>query len=505
MRVLYLEIPRFPVQRRGRELPSLSGKPFVLEAEDRGHRRVAFASAAALEAGIQPGMVLTAACALRSDLETFPYRAEEESAALGSLGEALLTLGPAYQKDGSCGLWLDASAAALCGGELGLGARVLELALAHGYRGRAAIASEPFTARAVARWGRERIAIVAAQESGSALARLPLAALDVGAGVQSLSALGLSCLGEVAALPSGALVARLGAFGLRVQRLCRGEDDSALVPTPVAEVVEESVALDWPAEAMEPLLFSLKTVIDRVCARLSGRKQAAVRLTLRLKLDPSGTREVGLTLARPTAQARLLLDLSKHRIADLTLENPVGGLSLRVDEACEDRGQQLALGQAPSGDASLEVVLSRLSTALGDKALFSAALADSHRPEAAYAAKAFRPPEAPAPMEGERRAWFEGDTEADAPPALDRPSRLFATAANLDAEVDGRGTLVAARVLGKRRKVTALSGPERLAGEWWAESAYSRDYYRVFFEGLGPAWIYRSAQDGRFYLQGMFD
>mgnify|MGYP006216214101 CR=1 FL=1 len=34
---------------------------------------------------------------------------------------------------------------------------------------------------------------------------------------------------------------------------------------------------------------------------------------------------------------------------------------------------------------------------------------------------------------------------------------------------------------------------------------YSRDYYRVHFEGLGPAWVFRDGKDGRFYLQGLFD
>jgi protein ImuB len=48
----------------------------------------------------------------------------------------------------------------------------------------------------------------------------------------------------------------------------------------------------------------------------------------------------------------------------LRVENPVAGISVRVEEHSEDRGQQLALGDTPEGDAALEVVLSRLATTL---------------------------------------------------------------------------------------------------------------------------------------------
>ena len=53
--------------------------------------------------------------------------------------------------------------------------------------------------------------------------------------------------------------------------------------------------------------------------------------------------------------------------------------------------------------------------------------------------------------------------------------------------------------------MVALTGPERLCGEWWAPEPYSRDYYRLHLEGLGPLWVFRDASDGRFYLQGFFD
>ncbi|HLK99787.1 MAG TPA: DNA polymerase Y family protein [Myxococcaceae bacterium] len=503
MRWGYLHFSRFPAQRKVIEVPALSGLPFVLEEESRGQRRVAFASSSALKAGARPGMTLTAATALEPSLKHFPYKAEDEARALTSLGEALMCVAPGFQLAAPEGMWFDASAAHLFGGEEGLCLRALEVCSGHGYRGRAVVASELFTARALARHGTRPVLVVPEGQSARALGPLPLAALE-GPEREPFLALGLRTLGEVAALPSGAVTVRGGVGGLRAHTLCRGADDTPFVAEVLDEVLEERMALDWPAESFEPLQFALKTLLDRLCARLAGRKLAAVRLRFLLKLDPTGQVELPLTLARPAARAKLLLDLARHQLENLRLENPVASLAVRVDEHSEDRGQQLALGDSPEGDAALEVVLSRLATTLGEDSLFSASLEAVHRPEQAYVAKAFHPPASPRGMAGELLPQAEVELPVDEA-MRERPARLLEQPATLDAEVAESGELLAAWLLGKRRRVMSLAGPERLSGEWWAADPYSRDYYRVHFEGLGPAWVFRDAKDGRFYLQGLFD
>jgi protein ImuB len=503
MRLGYLHFSRFPAQRKVIEMPSLAGKPFALEEEDRGQRRVAFASSSALKAGIRSGMTLTAATALEPSLQHFPYRAEDEVRALMSLGEALMCVAPGFQLSDPDGMWFDASAAHLFGGEEGLCLRALEVCSGHGYRGRAVVASELFTARALAHQGSRPVLVVPEGGSARALAPLPLSALE-GREREAFAALGMSTLGEVAKLPAGAVAARGGAAALRAHTLCGGGDDTPFLAAVLEEVLEERMTLEWPAESFEPLQFALKTVLDRLCARLAGRRRAAVRLNFLLKLDPTGNMELPLTLARPTARAKLLLDLARHQLSDLRVENPVAAIAVRVEEHNEDRGQQLALGDTPEGDAALEVVMSRLVTTLGEETLFSASLEAVHRPEQAYAARAFRPPSSTRGMAGELLP--EAEVEVPVDEALkERPSRLLEHPATLDAEVTESGELLAAWLLGKRRRVVAMAGPERLGGEWWAQSPFSRDYYRVHFEGLGPAWVFRDAQDGRFYLQGLFD
>lgn len=504
MRLAYLHLPRFPLQRRVLEAPQLAHRPLVLWVEERGAQRVVFASAAAFKAGVRPGMTVASATALVPALEKLCHTPQDEARALLSLGESLLPLAPGFEVHAPTGLWLDASASSLSRGEGPWAFAVRAAAAERGYVGRVAVASERFTALALARFAQG--GHIAPPRAAELLAPLPLDALEVPGqlgegGAAPFRSLGLSTLGEVAALPAGAVVARYGSLGLYAQRLARGEDDTRFTADPLPEALQESVPMEWAAESLEPLLFAVKAAVDRLCARLSGRKLAAVKLLLHLELDPAGHAQLPLLLARPSAESKKLLELFRHRLQELSLPRPVTGLKLEVVDACDDPGRQLVLGDGPSGDADLELVLSKLQSALGEDALFAASLAERHRPEAGWEKSGFHPPV--------DRSHFEGNRRPELPPipaALkERPSRLLQRPVPLEVQLSDGGGLLQARVLGRNRKVTQVFGPERLCGDWWGPSAYSRDYYRVQFEGVGALWVFRDGKDGRFYLQGLFD
>lgn len=536
MRLGYLFLPRFPVQRRVLEQPSLAGRPLVLHADEKGSQRVRFASGAALKRGVRPGMTVASAMALEPSLVRFPFDSEAEAKALLTLGETLLPLSPGFQRDTPEGLWLDASAAPLTGTEARWAERVLSACRTLGLRGRCIVGSERFSTQALGRWtmdksGGSAVSVVPPR-GGPQVAKLPLIALEEGwlgeDAAAPFRALGLSSLGELAGLSSGALVGRFGAMGLQAARLSRGEDDSRFLPDELPEVLEEQVNLDWPAEALEPVLFALKTLVDRLCGRLQGRQRAAVRLTVTVGLEGGTPLTVPLVLARASAESRLLVELVRHRLTDLTVPQPITTLHLRVDEASADPGRQLVLGDAPSGEVELEVVMSRLQSALGEEALFSAAPLATHRPEEAWTRTAPLPaPSAPKenrkeinlPLPGEgrgegkppsgkwprRKAKKEQHGTISLPTLESRPPRLFKEPARLHTEVSTEGALVTVTLAGRRRKVESLTGPERLVGSWWSPDPFSRDYYRLQLEGVGQLWVFRDGNDGAFYAQGVFD
>ena len=423
MRLAYLHLPRFPVQRRVLEQPSLSGRPLVLHADEKGSQRVRFASGSALKRGLRPGMTVASAMALDPSVVRLRYEPEAEAKALASLGETLLPLAPGFQRDAPEGLWLDASGAHLSGSEARWVERLLGACRALGLRGRCVVGAERFSTQALGRWTQESVQVVP-ERGGPLLAGLPLRALEEGWLGHDASApfrtLGLSTLGELAGLPVGALVARFGAAGLQAARLCRGEDDSRFVPDVLPEVLEEEVQLDWPAEQLEPVLFALKMLVDRLCGRLQGRQQAAVRLTVSVGLEGGSPLTVPLVLARASAESRLLVELIRHRLTDLTVNQPITTLHLRVDEASADHGRQLVLGDAPAGEVELEVVMSRLQSALGEEVLFSAEPLASHRPEEAWTQGPPLPPEGAEPSAAERGAR---QAEGAEPSAAERGAR----------------------------------------------------------------------------------
>ena len=499
-RVLAVAVPALPLQRVLRERPPAGALAVVSEGVVR------HATAPALSAGVRPGDSLVQARAACAGLEAVPLDAAADRAALRALAEALLSLSPVAEVAFPDAVLLDAAGARLAGSEPEASERVLaERALGlcrdMGFQGRVAVADGKGVALALVRHaGRERMR-AAPGEGARALAPLPLEALDLPAEVARwLSAVGVESVGALAALPAETLAHRFGAPGAAAGRLSRGIDPRPLVPFAPETFPHERWDLEGEVgvlESAEPVLFAAKRLADRVAARLAGRGLGASRLRLTLFLDPRGEERVDLPLARPGADAALWLAPLRERLAGLRLPAPVCSLDLAVVEAAEVPAEQLAVGDRPEVARALEVALSRLTARLGERSLLAAEAADRHRPEAAYRATPFR-------RGGAGRGAGAGQgTGAGPPEPSGRPTRLLDPPRPAVALGEG-GRLTALRVDGTLRAVLALTGPERLAGEWWNEP-FDRDYYRVRLEGLGEAWIYRDGRDGRLWLHGLFD
>ncbi len=506
-RALAVVLPDLPLQRVLRARPPAGALAVVWEG------LVRHATAPALAAGVRPGDSLVQARAACADLEAVPLDAAADRAALRALAEALLALAPVVEVAPPDAVLLDAAGARLSGSdpaeaERVLAGRVLALCADMGFRGRIAVADGKGVAIALARHaGRERTRVPSGPGEGArALAPLPLAALDLPAEVAGwLSAVGVEDVGALAALPAETLAHRFGAAGAAAGRLARGVDPRPLVPFVSETFPRERWDLEGEVgvlESAEPVIFAAKRLADRVAARLVGRGLGASRLRLTLLLDPRGEERVDLPLSRPGADAAAWLAPLRERLAGLRLPAPVRALEFAVVEAAEVPAEQLAVGDRPEVARALDVALSRLAARLGERSLFAAEAADRHRPEAAYRETPFR-------HGGAGRGGGAGPQQPRSPPESppepqpERPTRLLDPPRPIVALGEG-GRLTSLRIEGAVRAVLALSGPERLAGEWWNEP-FDRDYYRVRLEGLGETWIYRDGRDGRLWLHGLFD
>ena len=178
---------------------------------------------------------------------------------------------------------------------------------------------------------------------------------DWGGVVAALKGLGLSTVGEVASLPPGSLLARGGAQALGVHHRARGADESPFVPSPLPEVLEETLALDWPAEALEPVLFGLKTLVDRLCAR-------ARQMADGLAEDPG---------------VRILNDVVLNQV--LVRFGDDDDLTRRVITAMQDEGTCWLGGTTWQGRAAMRISVSNWATSPEDAARSVAAILGAWR------------------------------------------------------------------------------------------------------------------------------
>jgi len=63
----------------------------------------------------------------------------------------------------------------------------------------------------------------------------------------------------------------LGAEGIAIAKLARGEGSRPLVPTDPPLPFEEATELEHPLEMLEPLAFVLNRMLESLCARLQAR------------------------------------------------------------------------------------------------------------------------------------------------------------------------------------------------------------------------------------------
>ena len=214
-------------------------------------------------------------------------------------------------------------------------------------------------------------------------------------------------LGDLAALPSSELSARLGQAGLRWQRWARGEEMRPLVPAGVAEQFEESLDLEWPIDGLEPLSFVLARLLDPLCERLERGDRGAVvlRVTLTLVTSASArsatagprqalarraTHERVVELPAPMRDARVLRTLA---LLDLESNPPpaaIDRVTVGVDVA-EGRVLQFGLFARALPTDTLATLLARLGALMGTDRIGAPSLVDTYRP-GAFAMATFDPP-----------------------------------------------------------------------------------------------------------------
>jgi protein ImuB len=143
----------------------------------------------------------------------------------------------------------------------------------------------------------------------------------------------------------------------------------------------------------------------------------------------------------------------------------------------------------------LAVLLERLSSRLGRRAVLGVRLMSDAAPQRAWRHD---------PLIGAcRPRRRRPKPPAELPP---RPLRLLPRPAPLDAmSVVPDGPPLRFHLYGREHQVARTWGPERIETGWWRGCVVGRDYYRIETTTGRRFWLFRRLRDGQWFVHGMFE
>lgn len=477
-----IELPGFPLQAIFRLRPELRGEPVALLAGEG--RRAVIVHVSPLARGIAPGM--TAAQALADcpalQLLTPSLVAEREAGAL--LLSAAWCLSPRVEPtaSGACLVDLTGSSPERLPGQI----KALRAGLAaHGLAARVGIAPNALLARYAAHSAEPEQWI---RDPQSFLAKLPLSLLELTVDEARLFAdLGLRTLGALTAFPRASLANRLGARGDELWARAAGEWTVPMQPAPFPVRHHAEMEFEEAVETLEPLLFVLHRITERLAVEVGQFGGGTARLSLVLRLDQEKTLGREFDLPEPTANPDTLFAVLENHLSSLQTDTAIIGFSLEAFPA-RRLEQQEGLFETGLKDAPLFfATLGRLAAVVGNGNVGTPRRADTHRPDAMLlAAPAGSVPErlapaAPSPS-GPMLRRLRPPLSATVELTEARPSFLFSTIAT--------------------GEVLVLRRPFWSNGDWWRPDAWTREEWDIQI-GTG---LYRLLHlPAGWFIEGVYD
>ena len=466
----------------------------------KGVPRLVAVNPAARAQGLRPGRGLADAKAACPGILVRAAEPAADAAELETLGLWCTRYSPRVMVDGADGLAVDLTGCShLFGGEPGvladLARRLDRLGLTH----RLALADGRARAWAWARFGAG--GLLPAQ-AGDALRALPIAALRLDADLlAALRRLGFRRIGQLAALPRAALLARFGpALALRLDRLLGQAEEEEDGFVPLRETRSFTVRIGWPEPIgrTEDVHAAVERLLAGLCRALEREQRGARRLQLDLHRIDGKVVRLGVGTSRPVRDVRCLFRLLALALEGVEVGH--GGVEFLLLEATETAplGAAQAELAARHDEADLARLVDRLSQRLGAARVVRLEPQGSHVPERAQrlvpAAGGFVP-----------RPWLARQP---------RPLRLLPRPRPIEAvALVPDGPPVALGWRGERQRVVAAAGPERILPEWWRPEdadARPRDYHRVTLADGCTFWVHREGSHGEprppgWRLHGLFD
>ena len=504
-RVVSLYLPTWSTDRLRRRLgtdaPS-ADTPIVMVGKSGRKRLVLAANAAAQNLRLYPGLPAAQARAHCAELVIHDADPDGDAEALDQLALwALRHYAPIVAADLPDGLVLDVTGAThRFGGEDALLDDMVRKLAAGGVEARAALSGTWGSAHALARFVARPTVCVANEQSGRAIAHLPVQALRLPADmVAALGKMGIDVVGEIEAKPRAPLALRFGPELTRRLDQAYGRAAEPIEPIERPELISVRRAFAEPISAPETLARYTVKLVEALCSALEVKGLGARSLDLRFHRTDNRVEVIRIGTAKPVRDikrmARLLCD--KIETIDPGWGVEIMALAAPLAEPLDWRPVSSDLTRTAEPD--VEDLIDLLANRYGGERLFRAVPAESDVPERSVGRI-----EPSAPPKG--AVW---------PAGWPRPTRLL----NQPEKIDAVALLpdqppVSFTWRGIRRRVKRADGPERIFGEWWrrdGEIDAVRDYFQLEDDAGERFWVFRRGDgeqaatgDLSWYLHGLF-
>jgi len=440
----------------------------------------------AFAGGVRVGMPRRRAETLCPSVVTLPADPGAEAAAFEMVARAVETVAPGVEIAEPGLLFLNVSGAVrYYGGEEPLVVRVGQAVGEVASGARLGLADGPFAARMAAAEG---AAIVT--DTDGFVAGLDISTLGVPEIVGTFRWLGVTTLGDLAALPREAVASRFGQPGLEVYRLARGEDRE-VSPQPVPQDMEAEERFDPPLQNLEQAAFAARSLAHRL---LEVAAPGIPHLVVVEATSAAGeVRSRTWRSADPFTEGEMAERIRWQLRAWVEGGGIPGGMArLRlVPGDRSDSGRQMCFGEDVAAAAESRRALARAQALVGPDAVLQAVPQGGREPGERVRWYRWGEP-APLPIHDPKALW-PGRLPDPAPALLPPPRRV---------EVEWDGECPVRMRLGSRwEKVHNWAGPWRRTGRWWDGEQHA-DRYQIV---TGAGAFLCELHDGDCYLVGIYD
>lgn len=425
----------------------------------------------AQQAGIYTGMALNSAYAILPSLTAIEYDAEKEGLLLQQAAEWAMQFSSIVCPHGSNHILIEIGGSKRLFDSYESLLATIETELEKlGYTSQMGIAPTPLAASLLARANIRR-GILNTDRLATIIKPLSVSYLELTPDIlQGLSRSGIRSVGQLLEISPASLTRRFGPGCCNYLDRLLGRHPDPRTPLRLSDTFTRNTTLPIEVHDTNALQFATQRMINELAAFLIACDRGVNHFTFVLLHERHENTRLELRFLQATSQARHLHRVLSERLSQTQLPAPVSSLRLTASTFCEiKRDDSDFFLKSRSQQNSLGEVIDKLTSRLGDDAIYTLAVVDEHRPE---------------------KAWKKSFPEIRQEPVGNWPQRpLWLLEAPKPAT----------------RDLQLEGDAERIETGWWDSNDVRRDYF-VAKDRRGTCyWVFRDrGKQGSLFIHGIF-